>query len=93
MIRYILVLVVLFAVALVALTMGANNDQMVNFSYIIAQSQMKLSTLITVLFGLGLLVGWSISVMLYLRLKLKNIGLERQVKRNMQQIHDLKMKK
>ena len=74
---------------LVAVTVGANNDQVITFNYIVAQSQFQLSTLVAILFGLGLILGWFITGFFYIKLKLKNIALNRQIKRQTLQINEL----
>ena len=89
MIKYILGFVIVIAIVLVAITVGANNDQIITFNYIVAESQLQLSTLVAILFGFGLILGWLISVFFYLKLKFKNIVLARQVKRQTLQLHEL----
>ncbi|MCI7478991.1 MAG: LapA family protein [[Pasteurella] aerogenes] len=89
MIRYILGFIVLLAVVLVAITIGANNDQVISFNYLVAQSEFQLSTLVAILFGLGLILGWLITGLFYLKLKVKNLSLTRQIKRQTLQINEL----
>ncbi|AKD39621.1 LapA family protein [Pasteurella multocida] len=89
MIKYILGLVLVLAIVLVAITIGANNDQIISFNYMVAQSEFRLSTLVAILFGLGLILGWLISVIFYIKLKLKNMSLTRQLKRQTLQINEL----
>lgn len=89
MIKYILGFVIVIAIILVAITVGANNDQIITFNYIVAESQLQLSTLVAILFGFGLILGWLISGFFYLKLKFKNIVLARQVKRQTLQINEL----
>ena len=89
MIKYILGIVIFIAIVLVAITIGANNDQVITFNYIVAESQLQLSTLGAILFGLGLILGWLITACCYLKLKLKNMALARQVKRQTLQINEL----
>lgn len=89
MLKYILGLIIVVAIILVAVTIGANNDQIISFNYLIAQKDFQLSTLVAILFGLGLILGWLITGFFYLKLKLKNISLNRQVKRQSQQITEL----
>ncbi|WP_386692927.1 MULTISPECIES: LapA family protein [unclassified Lonepinella] len=89
MLKYLLGLVVTIAVILVAITVGANNDQVITFNYIVAESDFKLSTLVAILFGLGLILGWLITGIFYLRIKIKNMALSRQIKRQTQQINEL----
>ena len=89
MIKYIFGLIIVLAIVLVAVTVGANNDQVITFNYIVAQSQFQLSTLVAILFGLGLILGWFITGFFYIKLKLKNIALNRQIKRQTLQINEL----
>ncbi|MFZ7130452.1 LapA family protein [Avibacterium avium] len=89
MIKYIFGFIILLAVVLVAITTGANNDQVITFNYIVAQSELQLSTLVAILFGFGLLLGWFITGFFYLKLKLKNMGLARKVKRLSAQVTEL----
>ncbi|KAE9536706.1 LapA family protein [Ursidibacter arcticus] len=93
MIKYILGLVITLAIIIVAVTIGANNDQLITFNYLIAKSELRLSTLVAVLFGLGLLLGWLITGFFYLKLKLQNMALNRRVKRQAQQINELTLPK
>ena len=88
MIKYILGFVIVIAIILVAITVGANNDQMITFNYIVAESQLQLSSLVAILFGLGLILGWLITGFFYLKLKLRNMALARQVKRQTLQINE-----
>ena len=89
MIKYIFGLIIVLGIVLVAVTVGANNDQVITFNYIVAQSQFQLSTLVAILFGLGLILGWFITGFFYIKLKLKNIALNRQIKRQTLQINEL----
>ena len=89
MIKYILGFIIILAILLVAITVGANNDQIITFNYIVAQSQFQLSTLVAILFGLGLILGWFITGFFYLKLKIKNMALSRQIKRQTLQINEL----
>ncbi|MDU8925164.1 LapA family protein [Pasteurellaceae bacterium LIM206] len=89
MIKYILGFIIVIAIVLVAITVGANNDQIITFNYIVAQSELQLSSLVAVLFGLGLILGWLITGFFYIKLKLKNLALTRQVKRQTLQINEL----
>lgn len=89
MIKYILGIVIFIAIVLVAITIGANNDQIITFNYIMAESQFQLSSLVAILFGLGLILGWLITAFFYIKLKLKNMALARQVKRQTLQINEL----
>lgn len=93
MIKYILTAVITLAVLMVAITVGANNDQLITVNYIIAKSELRLSTLVALLFGFGLLLGWLITGIFYLKLKVQNISLNRRLKRQSQQLNDLTLPK
>ncbi|HDL3808551.1 TPA: DUF1049 domain-containing protein [Mannheimia haemolytica] len=79
----------MIAVIIVAVTIGANNDQLITFNYIFAQSELRLSTLVAILFGLGLILGWLVTGIFYLKIKFQNVALNRRVKRQAQQITEL----
>ena len=87
--KYILTLIITLTLAIVGVTIGANNDQIINVNYVIAKSEIRLSTLVAILFGFGFLLGWLVTGIFYLRLKLRNAGLNRLLKRQTQQINEL----
>ena len=89
MLKYIFGFIIVLAIVLVAITVGANNDQVITFNYVFAQSDFKLSTLVAILFGFGLILGWLITGIFYLKIKLKNLALTRQVKRLNQQVNEM----
>lgn len=91
--KYILGLIIALAIVIVAVTIGANNDQMITFNYVIAKSELRLSTLVAILFGFGLILGWLITGFFYLKVKLQNIALNRRIKRQAQQINELTLPK
>lgn len=91
--KYILGIVIILAIALVAITIGVNNDQIITFNYLIAKSELRLSTLVAILFGFGLILGWIITGFFYLKVKLQNVALNRRVKRQAQQISELSLPK
>lgn len=93
MLKYILGFMMVLAIIIVAITIGANNDQLITFNYVVAKSELRLSTLVAILFGFGLILGWFITGFFYLKLKLQNIALNRRVKRQAQQISELTVPK
>ncbi|MBR0573235.1 MULTISPECIES: LapA family protein [Pasteurellaceae] len=91
--KYIIGLVIVFAIVLVAVTIGANNDQIISFNYILAKNELRLSSLVAILFGFGLILGWLITGFFYLKLRVKNIALNHRVKRQTKQIDELTLSK
>lgn len=93
MMKYILGIIIALTIVIVAVTIGANNDQLITFNYMVAKSELKLSSLVAILFGFGLILGWLITGFFYLKVKLQNIALNRRVKRQAQQISELTLPK
>lgn len=91
--KYILGFVMTVAILLVTVTIGANNDQLITFNYVVAKSEFRLSTLVAMLFGFGLVLGWGISGIFYLKVKLEHIALVRRVKRLSQKIDEFSLPK
>ncbi|WP_373768172.1 LapA family protein [Glaesserella sp.] len=91
--KYIFGIVIALALVIVAVTVGANNDQLITFNYIIAKTELRLSSLVAILFGFGLILGWLITGFFYLKIKLQNIALNRRIKRQAQQINELTLPK
>ncbi|WP_301099468.1 lipopolysaccharide assembly protein LapA domain-containing protein [Otariodibacter sp.] len=91
--RYIFGIIIALAIIIVAVTIGANNDQMITFNYIVAKSDLRLSSLVAILFGFGLILGWIITGFFYIKLRFKNIALNHRVKRQAQQISELTLPK
>ncbi|HCH50993.1 MAG TPA: DUF1049 domain-containing protein [Proteus sp.] len=77
---FILVILV-FAVVVIAMTLGSNNDQVVTFNYLIAQGEYRISTLLATLFGVGFVLGWVVSGLFYLRVRLSLVRAKRKIKR------------
>ncbi|WP_282744722.1 LapA family protein [Proteus columbae] len=63
------------------MTLGTNNDQVVTFNYLIAQGEYRISTLLATLFGGGFILGWIVSGIFYLRVRLSLGRAKRKIKR------------
>ncbi len=74
-----ILVVVLF---LIALALGAQNQQLVEFNYLLAQGEFHLSTLLGVIFVSGFAVAWIIVGSLYLKSKLTIRRLNRKLKQS-----------
>ena len=61
--------VLLFAVAVV---LGLKNQQLININYLIAENEIRLATLLAIIFMLGFLVATLFAGLFYLKLKIKN---------------------
>ncbi|ATG74138.1 LapA family protein [Zobellella denitrificans] len=80
-------LAILFAVGL---TLGSQNDQLVQVNYLLAQGEYRLSTLLAVVFVAGFLIGWLVFGLVMLRLKMNNSGLRKKVERQHKELEELR---
>ncbi|WP_413701339.1 LapA family protein [Psychromonas sp. KJ10-10] len=74
--RFIL-LVLLVLLFIIAIVLGLKNQQTVNINYILAQSDIRLSTLLAINFMLGFIVSACIGMLFYLRLMMKTRNLRK----------------
>ncbi len=75
---------------LVALAIGAQNQEVVNFNYLIAQGEFKQSILLGIVFGAGFIFGWVICGFLYLKSRMTATMLRKQVNRQSQEMKKLR---
>jgi lipopolysaccharide assembly protein A len=80
-------LAILFAVGL---TLGSQNDQLVQVNYLLAQGEYRLSTLLAVVFVAGFLIGWLVFGLVMLRLRMNNSGLRKKVERQHKELEELR---
>ncbi|WP_299018253.1 LapA family protein [uncultured Photobacterium sp.] len=83
----ILILVVCF---LVTLALGAQNQQLVNFDFLIAQGEFQLSTLLGIAFGSGFAIGWLICGTLYLKARYSKNRLSKKVQKQKKELDQLR---
>ncbi|SFC47886.1 LapA family protein [Pragia fontium] len=79
--KYLLIGLVVIVILVISVTLGAHNEQVVTFNFLIAKGDYALSTLLAVLFGSGFIFGWLLSGLFYIRLRLRLGRAERQIKR------------
>ncbi|STM15575.1 inner membrane protein [Escherichia coli] len=51
--KYLLIFLLVLAIFVISVTLGAQNDQQVTFNYLLAQGEYRISTLLAVLFCCG----------------------------------------
>lgn len=81
-----IVIVLLFFLAIV---LGLKNQQAVNINYLIAQSEIRLSTLLAINFLLGFIVSGCFATLFYLRLTMKNRHLHKINKKQRKALNQL----
>ncbi|GLT19770.1 putative lipopolysaccharide assembly protein A [Vibrio zhanjiangensis] len=74
-------IVIVLALFLIALALGSQNQEVVNFNYLLAQGEFHLSTLLGVIFVSGFVLAWLIFGGLHLRSQLQIRKLKKQVKK------------
>ncbi|ATA22217.1 putative membrane protein [Gibbsiella quercinecans] len=79
--KYLLIFLLVLVIFVISVTLGAHNDQVVSFNYLIAQGDYRVSTLLATLFGVGFVLGWIICGLFYLRTRIALARAERRIKR------------
>ena len=82
-----IVTVLLFAVALV---LGLKNQQLININYLLAQSEMRLSSLLAIVFMTGFLLSAVFALLFYLQLKITNRRLRKLNKQQRKELEQLR---
>ncbi|WP_447887478.1 LapA family protein [Serratia fonticola] len=79
--KYLLIFLLVLVIFVASVTLGAHNDQVVTFNYLVAQGEYPISTLLATLFGAGFVLGWIICGLFYLRTRIALGRAERKIKR------------
>ncbi|KOO08560.1 LapA family protein [Vibrio hepatarius] len=74
-------IVIVLALFLIALALGSQNQEIVNFNYLVAQGEFHLSTLLGSVFVIGFVLAWTIFGSLHLKSQLQVRKLKKQVKK------------
>ena len=80
-VKYLFIFLLVLAIFVVSITLGAQNDQQVTFNYLLAQGEYSISTLLAVLFAAGFAIGWLICGLFWLRVRVSLARAERKIKR------------
>ena len=84
--KYLLIFLLVLVIFIISVTLGAHNDQIVSFNYLIAQGEYRISTLLASLFGAGFVLGWAICGLFWLRVRLSLANAQRKLKRLQQNV-------
>ncbi|WP_158784962.1 LapA family protein [Pantoea sp. BAV 3049] len=84
--KYLLIFLLVLVIFIISITLGAHNDQVVSFNYLLAQGQYRVSTLVATLFAAGFVLGWAICGLFWLRLRVSLANSQRKLKRLQQQM-------
>nr|WP_275051446.1 LapA family protein [Brenneria goodwinii] len=81
-----LIFLLVLAIFIISVTLGAHNDQTITFNYLLAQGDYRISTLLATLFAVGFILGWVICGLFYLRQRIALGRAQRKIKRLEQQL-------
>ncbi len=79
--KYLLIFLLVLAIFVISVTLGAQNDQQVTFNYLLAQGEYRVSSLLAVLFAAGFAIGWLVCGLFWLRVRVSLMRAERKIKR------------
>lgn len=80
-VKYLLISLLVLVIFVISITLGARNDQVIVFNYLLAQGSYRVSTLLAILFATGFVLGWTICCLFYLRARISLARAERKIKR------------
>lgn len=83
-------LVITILLFVIAIVLGLKNQQAINFNYLVAQSEIRLATLLAIIFLIGFIVSSTLSFLFYLKLKLKNRQLLKITNRQNKELNELR---
>ncbi|MCK6761457.1 MULTISPECIES: LapA family protein [Enterobacter] len=84
--KYLLIFLLVLAIFVISVTLGAQNDQQVTFNYLLAQGEYRVSSLLAVLFASGFAIGWLVCGLFWLKVRVSLARAERKIKRLEQHI-------
>ena len=79
--KYLLIFLLVLAIFVISVTLGAQNDQLVTFNYMLAQGEYRVSSLLAVLFAAGFIIGWMVCGLFWLKVRVSLARAERKIKR------------
>lgn len=84
--KYLLIFLLVLAIFVISVTLGAQNDQQVTFNYLLAQGEYRVSSLLAVLFAAGFIIGWLVCGLFWLKVRVSLVRAELKIKRLEHQI-------
>lgn len=79
--KFLIYLILILFLLAVAFTIGTNNNQIVDFDYLIDQGQFRLSNLLGILLSVGFLLGWLLTGIFYIKVRLKLNTAQRKLRK------------
>jgi putative membrane protein len=83
-----LVVTILFFI--LAVVIGLKNQQLIHLNYLIAQNEIRLSTLLAIIFSIGFIASMLVNSFFYLKLKMQNLHLRKLNKKQHKELNELR---
>ncbi|ACH66681.1 conserved hypothetical protein [Aliivibrio fischeri MJ11] len=87
----IIVVILLLVLFLISLAIGAQNQAIVNFNYLLAQGDFQLSTLLGIFFATGFGLGWLICGSMYLKASMTQRRLRKRLDKKTAELDKLRI--
>ncbi|KAB2825413.1 DUF1049 domain-containing protein [Aliivibrio finisterrensis] len=87
----IVVAILLLSLFLISLAVGAQNQIIVNFNYLLAQGDFQLSTLLGIFFATGFGLGWLICGSMYLKVSMTQRRLRKRLDKQTAELNKLRL--
>ncbi|MDD9154684.1 lipopolysaccharide assembly protein LapA domain-containing protein [Aliivibrio sp. S4TY2] len=87
----IVVAILLLSLFLISLAVGAQNQIIVNFNYLLAQGDFQLSTLLGIFFATGFGLGWLICGSMYLKVSMTQRRLRKRLDKQTAELNRLRL--
>jgi putative membrane protein len=79
--KVIIVFVVIILLLMISIIIGSQNTQMITVNYVIAKTELRVSTFMVITIALGFLIGFLMMLLRFLGLKMQNKILQRRLKK------------
>ncbi|VFP84382.1 Lipopolysaccharide assembly protein A [Candidatus Erwinia haradaeae] len=84
--KYFLIFLVIIVMLVFSIILGAHNDQVITFNYLIGQDEFHIATLLAIVFSIGFFLSWIICGMCWLRVRVSLAHMKRKVIRLQSQL-------
>lgn len=88
--KRLLTLVVTILFFIIAVVLGLKNQQLINLNYLIAQNEVRLSTVLAIIFFIGFVAATLVNTYFYLKLKMANRHLRKLNKKQRRELNELR---
>jgi len=86
-----LTLIIAISLFAIAIILGLKNQQLINVNYLIAENEIRLATLLALIFLLGFIIAFLFSGFFYLKLKMKNRQLRKSYNKQCKELAQLRL--